>query len=90
VVRTLTAHVAVGQAAELRIDDRRQLTEGELVAVAPGAEELTDVVQSDPLSSVLGRRGWIVSPAHPGIRGAAPICWQMPTARTMRPVGESW
>src|SRR5258705_11675333 len=49
VVRTLTAHVAMGQAAELCIDGRRQLAEGELVAVAPGAEELTDVVQSDPL-----------------------------------------
>ena len=48
VVSTFTAHVAVGQAVELRIDDRRQLTKGELVAVAPGAEELTDVVQSDP------------------------------------------
>ena len=44
VVGALTSHVAVRQAAELRIDDRRQLAEGELVSVAPGTEELTDVV----------------------------------------------
>ena len=39
VVGALTSHVAVRQPAELRIDDRRQLVEGELVSVAPGAEE---------------------------------------------------
>ena len=31
-------------AADLRIDDRRQLVEGELVSVAPGTEELADIV----------------------------------------------
>src|SRR6185295_18603515 len=30
--------------AELRIDDRRQLVEGELVSVAPGTEQLADIV----------------------------------------------
>ena len=44
VAAALTSHVAVRQAAELRIDDRRQLVERELVSVAPGAEQLADVV----------------------------------------------
>src|SRR6267142_1487927 len=44
VVAALTSHVAVRQPAELRIDDRRQLVEGELVSVAPGTEELADIV----------------------------------------------
>jgi len=30
---------------ELPIDDRRQLVEGELVSVAPGTEELADIVE---------------------------------------------
>ena len=44
VIATLTSHVAVRQPAELRVDDRRQLAEGELVAVAPRAEKLADLV----------------------------------------------
>ena len=40
----LASHVPVRQAMELRIDDRRQLVEGELVSVAPGTEELADIV----------------------------------------------
>jgi hypothetical protein len=44
VAGALTTHVAVRQAVELRIDDRRQLVEGELVSVAPGTEELADIV----------------------------------------------
>jgi hypothetical protein len=43
VVGALASHVAVRQPSELRIDDRRQLVEGELVSVAPGAEQLADV-----------------------------------------------
>ena len=44
VVAPLTPHVAVRQPAELRIDDWRQLAEGALVSVTPGAEELADIV----------------------------------------------
>jgi hypothetical protein len=44
VVGALASHVPVRQAAELRVDDRRQLVEGELVSVAPGTEELADIV----------------------------------------------
>ena len=44
VVGALASHVAVRQPSELRIDDRRQLVEGELVSVAPGTEQLADVV----------------------------------------------
>ena len=46
VVRALASHVPVRQPAELRIDDRRQLVEGELVSAAPGAEQLADVVRT--------------------------------------------
>ena len=44
VVAALASHVAVRQPAELRIDDRRQLAKGELVAVTPGTEKLADLV----------------------------------------------
>src|SRR5258705_10040986 len=44
VVGALASHVPVRHPAELRIDDRRQLAEGELVSVTPGAEELADIV----------------------------------------------
>src|SRR4051812_8380195 len=44
VIAALTSHVAVRQAVELRIDDRRQLAKGALVSVTPGAEKLADIV----------------------------------------------
>jgi hypothetical protein len=44
VVAALTSHIAVRQVAELRIDGRRQLVEGVWVSVAPGREELADIV----------------------------------------------
>ena len=44
VVGALASHVPVRQPAELRLHDRRQLVEGELVFVAPGTEELADIV----------------------------------------------
>jgi hypothetical protein len=44
VVGALASHVPVRQPAELPVDDRRQLVEGELVSVAPGTEELADIV----------------------------------------------
>ena len=44
VAGALASHVPVRQPAELRIDDRRQLVEGELVSVTPGTEELADLV----------------------------------------------
>src|SRR4030095_10351933 len=58
----LKSHVAVREAVEPRIDHWRQLAEGKLFPVAPSAEELTDVVQSHPLGSVLAHGHWIVSP----------------------------
>jgi hypothetical protein len=54
VVLALSSHVAVRQAVKFRIDDRRQLVEGELVSVAPGAEQLTDIVQEPPPGSMTG------------------------------------
>ena len=44
VVAALTSHAAVRQPAQLRIDDRRQAVERALVSVAPGPEQLADVV----------------------------------------------
>ncbi|HYS27743.1 MAG TPA: hypothetical protein VEP46_19175, partial [Vicinamibacterales bacterium] len=52
VAGAFTSHVAVRQETKLRIDDRRELGEGELVSVAPGAQQLTDVVQEDLQSPV--------------------------------------
>jgi hypothetical protein len=50
------------QATKLRMDDRRELGEGELVAVAPGAQQLTDVVQEGIVllldSFFVPRLGW--------------------------------
>ena len=46
VARALMPHVAVRQAAQLRIDDQRQLAEGQFVSVAPRAEQLDGVVIS--------------------------------------------
>jgi hypothetical protein len=52
VAGALSLHVAVRQAKELRIDDRGEQAEGELVSVAPGAQQLTDIVQTDLQSPV--------------------------------------
>ena len=40
----LASHVPVRQAPQFRIDDRRELVEGELVSGTPGAEQLADIV----------------------------------------------
>jgi hypothetical protein len=44
VIATLTSHVPVRQPAEFRIDNRRQLAKGELVAVTPRTQKLADLV----------------------------------------------
>ena len=43
VADSLGAHVAPRQAVELGIDDGRQLLQGALVSISPGAQELADV-----------------------------------------------
>lgn len=43
--RTLLVHVAAGHSSQLRIDQRHELIERRLVAVAPLVEQLRDVVR---------------------------------------------
>ena len=44
-VRPLAAHVALGEAIELGVDQRRELLEGFLPAVAPGFQKLGKFVR---------------------------------------------
>ena len=48
-VRTLAAHVALGEPVELSVNQRREFFQGFLLAVAPRCKELSKLVSSRPV-----------------------------------------